>query len=121
MKRKQSSLKFIRGGGPRWLIFASLDLMRPTLLIHIASAVVSCDLPPPPVVTYYDRNGDGIVDFELHHHLRSDDTDYALCDTQFRGRYDLKINYNPFNPREETDRPVPTGVKVTPGQPPNPP
>ena len=91
------------------------------MILIAAIAVTSCDLPPPPVVTYYDRNGDGIVDFELHHHPNSSDTDYALCDTQFRGRYDLKINYNPFNPRERIDRPVPTGVKITPGQPPIPP
>ena len=90
--------------------------MRSALLASVITVLGGCDLPPPPLITFYDRNGDGVVDFELHHHLRSDDTDYAFCDTQFRGRYDLKINYNPFNSPEPIDRPVPTGVKITAGQ-----
>jgi hypothetical protein len=94
--------------------------MRPVVLTLVLGVLASCDLPPPPVITYYDRNGDGVVDFELHHHPKSYDTDYAFCDTQFRGRYDLRINYNPFKPREQIDRPIPTGVKITTGQPPVP-
>ena len=94
--------------------------MRPALLMLVLGVLANCDLSPPPVITYYDRNGDGVVDFELHHHPKSYDTDYAFCDTQFRSRYDLRINYNPFNPREPIDHTVPTGVKISPGQPPVP-
>ena len=94
--------------------------MRAAPVMFALAFLAGCDLPPPPVITYYDRNEDGVVDFELHHHPRSYDTDHAFCDTQFRGRYDLRINYNSFNPREPIDRSVPTGVKTTPGQPPVP-
>jgi hypothetical protein len=42
--------------------------------------------------TYYDRNHDGRVDFELHV-LGSGgaDADWALSDTRFRGRYDRRL------------------------------
>jgi hypothetical protein len=68
-------------------------------------------------VSYYDRNGDGIVDFELHHALNAYDADWALSDTHFTGRYDFKIQYSPFGRKEHVDLPVPKHVKITPGQP----
>jgi hypothetical protein len=37
------------------------------------------------VVTYYDRNHDGIVDFELHRLPGTADSTWALSDTKFRG------------------------------------
>ena len=41
------------------------------------------------VVAYYDRNHDGIVDFELHDIPGAADAAWALSDTKFRGRYDV--------------------------------
>ena len=43
------------------------------------------------VVTYYDRNRDGIVDFEFHHVPGQADEAWALSDTKFRGRYDRRL------------------------------
>jgi hypothetical protein len=68
-------------------------------------------------VRYYDRNGDGAVDFEFHHATNAYDADWGLCDTQFRGRYDLKKGYSPFGREERIDLPVPKHVKITPGEP----
>jgi hypothetical protein len=71
------------------------------------------------VTTYYDRNHDGVVDFELHTlgtgHV---DADWALSDTNFRGRYDLRIHWGFVLEKKRVDIPVPKNVKITPGQPP---
>ncbi len=67
--------------------------------------------------TYYDRNNDGKVDFELHRLPGGSDTDWALCDTQFRGRYDLRIGHNLLE-KKPVDIPVATNVPITPGPPP---
>lgn len=79
---------------------------------------------PPPlpaidyVVTYYDRNGDGAVDFELHHALNAFDADWALVDTHFRGYYDLRIDYGFSVTREKVHIPIAKHVRITPGRPP---
>ena len=72
--------------------------MRRVGFVALTALLVSCashDTPTPEhwVVTYYDRNHDGIVDFELHT-LGSGhaDADWALSDTKFRGRYNLRIH-----------------------------
>ena len=71
------------------------------------------------VTTYYDRDHDGIVDFEVHT-LGSGhaDADWVLVDTKFRGRYDLRINFGFVPERKRVNIPVPRNVKITPGQPP---
>jgi len=70
------------------------------------------------VVTYYDRNHDGIVDYELHELPGGNDTDWALSDTKFRGRYDLKIKSGLVGTEDAVDLEVPKNVKITPGNPP---
>jgi hypothetical protein len=67
----------------------------------------------------YDRNGDGIVDYELHT-LGSGhaDADWALIDTKFRGRYDLRVHWGYVFEKRPVDIPVPKHVKITPGKPP---
>ena len=70
------------------------------------------------VITYYDRNNDGKVDFELHRLPGVADADWALCDTQFRGRYDLRISWGHVLEKKPVDIPVATKVPITPGQPP---
>jgi hypothetical protein len=70
------------------------------------------------VITYYDRNHDGIVDFELHHLPHSADADWALSDTQFRGRYDLRLNWGIGLERKPVDMPVAKNVPIISGQPP---
>ena len=90
------------------------------LIVFLASCV-SHEAPAPEhwVVTYYDRNHDGVVDFELHT-LGSGhaDADWALSDTKFRGRYDLRIHWGYVLEKKRVDIPVPRNVKITPGQPP---
>jgi hypothetical protein len=76
------------------------------------------DLAYNYVITYYDRNHDGVVDFELHHLPGGADADWALSDTKFRGRYDLRIAWSFTLVREKVDMPVPKDVKITPGGPP---
>ena len=76
------------------------------------------ELEKRAVVTYYDRNHDGRVDFELHHFPGMADADWAYCDTKFRGRYDLKIKWSYSIVTESVDIPVASGVKITAGKPP---
>src|SRR5437868_9925 len=70
-------------------------------------------------VTYYDRNHDGIVDYELHT-LGSGqaDADWALIDTTFRGRYNLRVRWGITLEKRRLDVPVPEHAKITPGKPP---
>ena len=76
--------------------------------------------PPlaPFVTTFYDRNGDGVVDFELHDQPQMADDAWALCDLDFDAAYDLKIRYSVSVVRERTSGPVPRNVRITPGKPP---
>jgi hypothetical protein len=70
------------------------------------------------VVTYYDRNHDGVVDFELHDIPGTADAAWALSDTKFRGRYDVRLKFGYAFERERVDIPVPKHVKLTKGKPP---
>jgi hypothetical protein len=70
------------------------------------------------VTTYYDRNRDGRVDLELHDIPGAADAAWALSDTKFRGRYDVRLKFGYAFERERVDLPVPKNVKITPGQPP---
>jgi hypothetical protein len=69
------------------------------------------------VVTYYDRNHDGVVDFELHDIPGAADAAWALSDRKFRGRYDVRLKFGYAFEREPVDIPVPKNVKITPGKP----
>ena len=100
------------------------------VIAAILAAVALCHCAPPPdrtiaataaaryAVTYYDRNGDGIVDCELHR-AGGSDTDWLLCDTNFRGRYDLRLAWGEAYEEKPVDIPVPTGVKITRGKAPD--
>jgi len=61
-----------------------------------------------------------MVDYELHN-LGSGhaDADWALIDTKFRGRYDLRIHWGYVLEKRSVDMLVPKDVKITPGKPPN--
>ena len=98
--------------------------MRPWTLI-LLFLLASCASTPhntPEIagweITYYDRDHDGRVDFELHRPPGMADGAWAFSDTHFRGRYDVKITYSYVTLRERVDLPVPKNVKITPGQPP---
>ena len=70
------------------------------------------------VVTYYDRNRDGIVDFELHDIPGAADAAWALSDTKFRGHYDVRLKFGYAFERERVNLPLPEHVKITSGKPP---
>ena len=102
--------------------------MRRFWLFGLAALVASCETNETkryaPISrdghdTYYDRNADGVVDYELHT-LGSGhgDADWALIDTKFHGRYDLLIHLGHVVKKERVDIPVPKHVKITPGKPP---
>jgi hypothetical protein len=67
---------------------------------------------PSYVVTYYDRNGDGTADFAFYHIPDSDDMDWALVDTHFSGRFDLKIHYGIAVGEYHLARPIPVPSHV---------
>jgi hypothetical protein len=90
-----------------------------SLAVLLAICAVSSSAPEDhSVTTYYDRNNDGVVDYELHHVPGTAYWTWALIDSKFTGRYDrrLKLAY-PFD-SEHVDLPVPRHVKITPGMPP---
>src|SRR5256885_8619944 len=99
-------------------------MVRVVGLLCVPAVLIACathDTSPPEhwTVRYYDRNHDGIVDYELHT-LGSGmaHADWALIDTQFRGRYDLRVHWGYVFEKRRVDIPVPKNVKITPGKPP---
>jgi hypothetical protein len=89
-------------------------------LALLASCAPSSNVLPQEhwVTTYYDRNHDGIVDFELHTLGRGRaDADWALSDTKFRGRYDVRIHWGYVLEKKRVDLPAPKNVSINPGQP----
>ena len=100
--------------------------MRASLVLLIA-LVSSCaspdhstanDIERRYVTTYYDRNHDGVVDFELHDISGAADAAWALSDTKFTGRYNVRLKFGYAFERESVSMPVPKHVKITPGKPP---
>jgi hypothetical protein len=88
-------------------------------LVGCAPTVVVPRQPPEEHVTYYDRNHDGLVDYELHVYGSGHfDQDWALVDTKFRGRYDLRVGWSIVIKKDPADAAIPKNVKITPGGPP---
>jgi hypothetical protein len=97
--------------------------MRFLVAFGIAGLLAGCashDATPAQhwIVTYYDRNGDGVVDYELHT-LGSGhaDADWALIDRKFSGHYDLRIHWGYVVEKKKVDIPVPKKATITPGKP----
>jgi hypothetical protein len=67
-------------------------------------------------ILYYDRNGDGKVDLEVHRYPRWADADWELRDDDFDGRYEKKILYGVGAVESAVDLPVPTGVHIQPNR-----
>jgi hypothetical protein len=97
--------------------------MRFTILTSLVAILASCSvaLSKPEdhsVITYYDRNNDGVVDYELHRVPGTTYWTWALVDSKCSGRYDRRIRLAyPFQ-SERVNLPVPRHVKLTPGMPP---
>lgn len=65
-------------------------------------------------VSYYDRNGDGRVDQEVHRYRGVADADWELRDDNYDGRYEKKIIYGVGIVESPVDLPVPTHVHIEP-------
>ena len=98
--------------------------MRFAMIGLLAALVASCAAPESTVeqeryvVTYYDRNRDGVVDFELHDIPGAADAAWALSDTKFAGRYNVRLKFGYAFERASVSISVPKHVKITPGKPP---
>ncbi len=70
--------------------------MRALIMFLAVSSLAGCvSLPQPPTVVYQDRNGDGRVDYEMHHPNGKgfDALEWAYYDDEFDGYYDRKMEY----------------------------
>jgi hypothetical protein len=66
-------------------------------------------------VAYYDRNNDGLADFELHR-PGCDDCDWALIDDDFNGRYETHVLRGYSTVKTLVDASVPRNVPLRVGQ-----
>ena len=90
-----------------------------SLAVFLASCTIALGSPEKQtVVTYYDRDRDGIADYELHHVRKTTYLSFVLIDSKYSGRYDVRMSLAyPYN-SERVNLPVPRHVKVIPGMPP---
>ena len=97
-------------------------IFRFALAAAAAASIGACASPTGSVgrayvTTYYDGNGDGIVDYELHDAPQMADDAWAMRDRDFDGRYDVRYVFGVVGTRSNTDQPVPRNVRITPGNP----
>jgi hypothetical protein len=85
----------------------------------VAMALAGCESLPKglkdhPSVSCYDTNGDGLVDYELHHPMKQGDIEWALVDENYDGYYDYSILYgDTIGIKEPVHIPVPRGIHFT--------
>ena len=63
-------------------------------------------------VTYYDRNHDGRVDYEMHD-FGCCDRNWALVDTDFNGRFDLLVKWGFSLTKDAVDIRVPENAYIS--------
>ena len=115
------SMKLTAGSSAIWSRTRVLALLAGTILLGCAGLDTAPKIPVPQeryVITYYDRNHDGVVDFELRDIPGASDAAWALSDTTFGGRYTVRLKFGFVFERERVDIPVPKQVKITKGKPP---
>lgn len=89
------------------------------LVLLLLVTLTSCESLPKsladvPSVSYYDKNGDGVVDYELHHPMKPGEPDWALEDQNFDGYYDYDILYGKtIVIKEPVHIPVPRNIHFT--------
>lgn len=85
----------------------------------VAMLVVGCATSDPREtgityqVYYYDRNGDGVVDFERHKAVGVADADWTLKDIDFDGRFDEKTLIGYAITTRKIDQAVPRNVRLS--------
>ena len=97
--------------------------MRVKIIALLVTFLAICSVAPGSpedhtVVTYYDRNRDGIADYELHQVRKTTYLSFALIDSKCTGRYDFRRSVAYPHNSERVNLPVPRHVKVIPGMPP---
>ncbi len=96
-----------------------LSIFTAAALVFAICSIAHGSAEDRDVVTYYDRDGDGVVDYELHRVRNTVYLSYALIDSKYKGRYDQKMSLAyPYN-TDRVDIPVPRHVKFIRGLPPN--
>ena len=99
--------------------FLPILLMLAACAPRSAESVRATDVTgAPSAITYYDRNSDGVADFELHELGYCDDCDWALVDADFNGRYEKRVRWSFALVKEAADLAVPVNVRLIVGQPP---
>ena len=94
--------------------------MRPACSLWALLALAGCssrESGAPDITTYFDRNRDGTVDRELHD-LACCDRNWALVDSDFNGRYDLKVSWGFTLGKSPVDIVVPKSVPISASDPP---
>jgi hypothetical protein len=95
-----------------------LPIFIATVLMFAIGSIAQSSAEERDVVTYYDRDGDAVVDYEIHRVRNTVYLSYALIDSKCQGRYDQKMSLAyPFN-IDRVDIPVPRHVKLIRGMPP---
>jgi hypothetical protein len=95
-----------------------LFLLTGAVLVLATCSIAHGSAEERDVVTYYDRDRNGVVDYELHRVRNTVYLSYALIDSKYKGRYDQKMSLAyPFN-TDRVDIPVPRHVKFIRGVPP---
>jgi hypothetical protein len=96
---------------------ASLLCLLGTSCAGLAPATASPAVGPDRAeITYFDRNADLRVDYEVHD-FGCCDGNWALVDSDFDGRYDTKLRWSFSFMQQPVDQPVAAGVRVSPGMP----
>ena len=88
-----------------------------TVLAALLVLVACTPNRPRDVVTYFDRNDDGVADFE-YHNPGCYDCEWALIDSDFNGRYEKRVVWGYTLVKETVNVPIPKNVVLVVGQPP---
>jgi hypothetical protein len=66
-------------------------------------------------IRYFDRNGDGRVDLEVHTFPGAADADWQLCDDNYDGRFEKRVVFGVGVSEQKVDLPVPANVRISHG------
>jgi hypothetical protein len=101
---------------PLWSLVGCLVVLGSACAPH--TKPVHSDPRERYVTTYYDRNGDGRVDYEFHDIPGWADDEWAMRDTDFDGFYDVRYDMGYPGGKSRVHISVPSGVRITTGRPP---
>jgi hypothetical protein len=101
----------------RMIVASSICVIAAGCATSDSQATRSPPIPPDQAeITYFDRDGDSRVDYEVHD-FGCCDRNWALVDTDFDGRYDMKVTWGFAVTKQSIDQPVPSEARISPGNP----